>query len=287
MNKPENNKSSAGAVWSLVLGILSLTCFNILTGIPAVIIGHKTKSRVDSDPEHYSGRGMALAGMVTGYISIAFFALFILMIVFAPDTKTDNKIVVGESPKIAPAQQAAAEQSTPAVQQPREIPPAKTEPASQAIAEKAAATEIKTDFSDQIKPRQTAETVSKRDDEKSKRSGNKENYDKSQRTDNKKKVAKVQPTGLIAKSLAPFEEQQAKWMQLSGGVKFLLATVGLITGLIGVALGWIIYPYTLSLLTMAIESPLTIIGGRITECLVLGMVFYYFPLLFLIEKFSK
>ena len=33
-------KTSAQAIWSLVLGILSFICFGLFAGIPAVICGH-------------------------------------------------------------------------------------------------------------------------------------------------------------------------------------------------------------------------------------------------------
>lgn len=41
---PAGPKTSALAVWSLILGILSLTCFYILSGIPAVICGQTIQS---------------------------------------------------------------------------------------------------------------------------------------------------------------------------------------------------------------------------------------------------
>jgi hypothetical protein len=59
-------KTSALAIWSLVLGILSLTCFGFLSGIPAVICGHIARSEIKKSEGRLEGEGMALAGLITG-----------------------------------------------------------------------------------------------------------------------------------------------------------------------------------------------------------------------------
>lgn len=64
-------KNSGLAIWSLVLGILSLTCFYILTAIPAVICGHVAMSRIKRSGGALCGNGLAIAGLVTGYLGIA------------------------------------------------------------------------------------------------------------------------------------------------------------------------------------------------------------------------
>jgi hypothetical protein len=58
------------AITSLVLGLLSLTCFSFLTGIPAIICGHLARARARRSPEQYGGAGLALAGLITGYIGL-------------------------------------------------------------------------------------------------------------------------------------------------------------------------------------------------------------------------
>lgn len=68
-------KTSGLAVTSLVLGILGLVlllgCIGVLIAIPAVICGHIAQSRIKRSAGLLSGSGMALAGLITGYISIA------------------------------------------------------------------------------------------------------------------------------------------------------------------------------------------------------------------------
>ena len=70
-----NPKTSRLAVTSLVLGILGLLlllgCVGVLFAIPAVICGHIAHSRIKRSGGALAGGGMALAGLITGYISIA------------------------------------------------------------------------------------------------------------------------------------------------------------------------------------------------------------------------
>jgi hypothetical protein len=65
------------SVTSLVLGILSIVGCSILAGIPAIITGHIAKSRARNQPDLNGGAGMALAGLIMGYASIAMAVLLI------------------------------------------------------------------------------------------------------------------------------------------------------------------------------------------------------------------
>jgi hypothetical protein len=59
------------AIVSLVLGILSLPCCGwYIFGIGALITGFIAKGKADNDPGNYGGRGMALAGIIMGAISL-------------------------------------------------------------------------------------------------------------------------------------------------------------------------------------------------------------------------
>jgi len=58
------------AIASLILGILGIAvCLGPLTGVPAVICGHLAQSKIKRAGRHSSG--MVVAGLITGYISIA------------------------------------------------------------------------------------------------------------------------------------------------------------------------------------------------------------------------
>lgn len=60
--------NSSRATTSLVLGILSLVCLGLLSGIPAMIIGRNATKEIDASHGAIGGRGMATAGFVTGLI---------------------------------------------------------------------------------------------------------------------------------------------------------------------------------------------------------------------------
>jgi hypothetical protein len=68
---------------SLVLGIISLCCYiSPVTGIAALITGYKGMKNAERDPQHYGGRGLALAGMITGGIFLVLGLLYWLYIIF-------------------------------------------------------------------------------------------------------------------------------------------------------------------------------------------------------------
>jgi hypothetical protein len=66
------------ATASLVLGILSLACFGFLTAIPGVICGHLAIKKINASNGALGGKGLATAGLVTGYVGIVISVLVIL-----------------------------------------------------------------------------------------------------------------------------------------------------------------------------------------------------------------
>jgi len=69
--------------FSLVLGIGSLVfacCFaGIWLGVPAAIFGFVAMRNIERDPNRYSGRGMAIGGMVVGIVTFLGTVFFILL----------------------------------------------------------------------------------------------------------------------------------------------------------------------------------------------------------------
>ncbi|MCG2660177.1 MAG: DUF4190 domain-containing protein [Kiritimatiellae bacterium] len=63
------------AIWALILGIASLVFCCLPLAIPAIICGHLARSRIEQTPEAVSGRGMAMAGLIMGYVSVVAFIL--------------------------------------------------------------------------------------------------------------------------------------------------------------------------------------------------------------------
>lgn len=68
------------AIWSLVLGILSLFCFGIVTGPIAIVLGIMALNKEKNEPAVYSGgKGLAYGGIALGAISVVLTILFILI----------------------------------------------------------------------------------------------------------------------------------------------------------------------------------------------------------------
>lgn len=64
------SKVSPQAVWSLILGILSITCLWLLGSIPAIILGILSIKRIDQSGGSLQGRGLGVAGIVTGGVGV-------------------------------------------------------------------------------------------------------------------------------------------------------------------------------------------------------------------------
>lgn len=83
---PALRKTEPLSIWSLVLGILSIVgCAfgGFLSAIPAVICGHIGLSRIKRDPS-LDGKGMAIAGLITGYLGLLVFIPAILLGIALP-----------------------------------------------------------------------------------------------------------------------------------------------------------------------------------------------------------
>lgn len=80
-------KTAPLAIWSLVLGILAILLSPVLIGflltIPAVICGHVAYSRIGRSGGALSGRGLALGGLITGYMSIVLIPIIGLLAAIA------------------------------------------------------------------------------------------------------------------------------------------------------------------------------------------------------------
>ncbi|MDR7385451.1 DUF4190 domain-containing protein [Promicromonospora iranensis] len=73
---PRNNLG----VWSLVLGIASVVlALGVVTGIPAIIVGNQGRRAVRAGEAN--NEGMALTGVVLGWISLAILAVVIGLLV--------------------------------------------------------------------------------------------------------------------------------------------------------------------------------------------------------------
>ncbi len=76
----ETQKRTAGlAITSLVLGIAGLIMMGPFGAIPAVICGHMALSRIKGSEGELERNGLAIAGLVMGYVSIGVMVIMIPM----------------------------------------------------------------------------------------------------------------------------------------------------------------------------------------------------------------
>lgn len=76
---PTNSPTSNLALWSLICGVCSLLC-GLLTAIPAIILGHMGLSEIKKNPA-LKGHGMALSGLIIGYIVVVLFVVSLTAII--------------------------------------------------------------------------------------------------------------------------------------------------------------------------------------------------------------
>lgn len=76
---PAGTESKASL--ALIFGILSLFCFGILSGIPAIILGFMSRRDIERSGQTLGGGGMAIGGIVTGalgsFMSLASIAFMV------------------------------------------------------------------------------------------------------------------------------------------------------------------------------------------------------------------
>ena len=70
-------QTDALAVVSMILGIASIAlCLSIIGGIPAIILGHLSRKKITQSRGALKGDGMALTGLILGYMSLGFAVIF-------------------------------------------------------------------------------------------------------------------------------------------------------------------------------------------------------------------
>lgn len=78
-----NPTTSGYAIASLVCGIVGLVTCLVFVGIPAVICGHMAMHQIANSRSMVIGRGMALTGLVLGYLCVLIMLSFGGLMVFS------------------------------------------------------------------------------------------------------------------------------------------------------------------------------------------------------------
>jgi hypothetical protein len=103
--------TSGLAIASLVCGIVSLfLCyFSGVAAIPAVVCGHLALKRIRESVVPTGGRGLAVAGLVTGYLgvlaqvaSVAFFGFFFFGMMRSTSVMTPHSPTLHAAPSVSP-----------------------------------------------------------------------------------------------------------------------------------------------------------------------------------------
>lgn len=89
-------ETSGKAIASLVLGIC-VFILGILTGIPAIIFGHLAHSEIKKSAGRLQGEGMALAGLILGYLSIVFIPFILIIAAIAIPNLLRAKMAANEA----------------------------------------------------------------------------------------------------------------------------------------------------------------------------------------------
>lgn len=81
-----NTASQALALASMltgIAGILLAGCFGPVPGVIALVLGLIALSQIKKFPDKYTGRGMAITGVVIGALTIAFYVLLVIFWILA------------------------------------------------------------------------------------------------------------------------------------------------------------------------------------------------------------
>ena len=76
-------KDSGLAIASLICGIAAWIIFPVVAAIAAVVTGHLAKKEIRNSGGMIGGDGMALAGLLLGYIQLGLAVIGIIILIFA------------------------------------------------------------------------------------------------------------------------------------------------------------------------------------------------------------
>lgn len=76
------SQTNLKAILSMVFGLIGIVVFPIIGSIVAVILGHMARKEIQADPRQ-QGDGLAIAGLVMGWIMIGLVGLIIGFVILA------------------------------------------------------------------------------------------------------------------------------------------------------------------------------------------------------------
>lgn len=75
-------RTNQKAQWSMILGIVSVTCcgIGVVAGIAALVLGNSARKEIEASRGAQAGAGMAQAGVILGGIGIAISLLLLILL---------------------------------------------------------------------------------------------------------------------------------------------------------------------------------------------------------------
>lgn len=102
---PADQRTDGKAIGSLVLGTFSLLFFwifaGIFAGIPAVILGHVSRSTIKKSLGRLKGDSMALTGLIMGYLSLAALPFVLIIAAIAIPNLLRARMAANEASAVA------------------------------------------------------------------------------------------------------------------------------------------------------------------------------------------
>jgi hypothetical protein len=82
-NIPPSQALALGSMITSIAGILVAGCFGPVPGIIGLVLGLIALSQIKKFPEKYTGKNFAMAGIVIGGLTVAFYVLLILWVILS------------------------------------------------------------------------------------------------------------------------------------------------------------------------------------------------------------
>jgi hypothetical protein len=86
-------RTNALAITSMVCGIVQFFGFWLLAAIPAIVCGHIARRQIRQTGEQ--GAGMALAGLILGWVGVALTAIIVIVVIVIAVAATNSQPVTG------------------------------------------------------------------------------------------------------------------------------------------------------------------------------------------------
>jgi hypothetical protein len=91
---PVARQVSSLSVWAIALSVLSffLFCLGPFVAMAAVVCGHLAAARIKTSAGSLTGRGLARAGLVTGYVAVFVYLVIVPLFVFPALDRSREKV---------------------------------------------------------------------------------------------------------------------------------------------------------------------------------------------------